>query len=69
MSRDVLSIILDTILVCHQIEEQVPIQVCKTVDVLRTPIVVSKGRSVLASKRLGALNETNLSLPAPGQQV
>jgi len=31
-------------LVCTEIEEQVPIQVCKTVDVLRTPIVVGKGR-------------------------
>ena len=29
-----------------QIEEQVPIQVCKTIDKQRTPIVIGKGRSV-----------------------
>jgi len=31
-------------LVCTEIEEQVPIQVCKTIDVLRTPIITGKGR-------------------------
>ena len=31
---------------CFQIEEQVPIQVCKTIDKQRTPIVVGKGRWV-----------------------
>ena len=30
----------------HQIEEQVPIQVCKTIDKQRTPIVIGKGRWV-----------------------
>ena len=29
---------------CDQIEEQVPIQVCKTIDKQRTPIVIGKGR-------------------------
>ena len=34
---------------CFQIEEQVPIQVCKTIDKQRTPIVVGKGRWVIVT--------------------
>ena len=40
---------------CFQIEEQVPIQVCKTIDKQRTPIVVGKGRWVTVAHLIDPL--------------